>query len=66
MQFASFDLADPVFECSRRRFSFQLVTLENLYGRDPAKTHLASATGNRFQGNLPDRDLTRAHTRLAR
>jgi len=40
MQFASFDLADPVFECFGRRFSFQLVTLENLYGLDPALTQL--------------------------
>ena len=40
MQFASFDLADPVFECFGRRFSFQLVTLENLYGLDPAEIQL--------------------------
>ncbi len=40
MQFASFDLADPVFECFGRRFSFQLVTLENLYGLDPARTQI--------------------------
>jgi hypothetical protein len=38
MQFASFDLADPVFECFGRRLSFQLVTLENLYGLDAANT----------------------------
>ena len=34
MQFASFDLADPVFDGFGRRFSFQLGTLENLYGLD--------------------------------
>lgn len=38
MQFASFDLAHPVYECLGRRLSFQLVTLENLYGTDPART----------------------------
>ena len=43
MQFASFDLADPVFECFGRRFSFQLVTLENLYGLDPALAEFDSS-----------------------
>jgi hypothetical protein len=40
MQFASFDLADPVFECFGRRLSLQLVTLENLYGVDPARARV--------------------------
>jgi hypothetical protein len=40
MHFASFDLADPVFECFGRRVSFQLVTLENLYGLDPSRTRV--------------------------
>jgi hypothetical protein len=40
MQFASFDLADPVFEVFGRRFSFQLVTLENLHGMDAARTRI--------------------------
>ncbi len=38
MQFASFDLGDPLFECFGRAFSIQIVTLENLYGLDPART----------------------------
>ncbi len=43
MQFASFDLGDPVFECFGRRVSFQLVTLENLYGLDPASATIELA-----------------------
>jgi hypothetical protein len=43
MQFASFDLADPVFECFGRSLSFQLVTLENLYGLDPARTRVRTS-----------------------
>jgi len=42
MQFASFDLADPVFECFGRRLSLQLVTLENLYGVAPERTRVES------------------------
>ena len=34
MQFASFDLEDPIFELFGLRLSVQLVTLENLYGVD--------------------------------
>src|SRR5512145_1802425 len=48
MQFASFDLADPVFECFGRRLSFQLVTLENLYGLDPARTRV-QANGDAWE-----------------
>jgi hypothetical protein len=40
VQFASFDLCDPVFEACGLRLSLQLVTLENLYGLDPARTAL--------------------------
>jgi hypothetical protein len=43
MQFASFDLADPVFDCFGRRVSFQLVTLENLYGLDPSRTQVSTS-----------------------
>src|SRR5512139_372243 len=43
MQFASFDLADPLFECFGRRISFQLVTLENLYGLDPARARVEAS-----------------------
>jgi hypothetical protein len=34
MQFASFDLRDPIFEVFGLRISVQVVTLENLYGVD--------------------------------
>jgi hypothetical protein len=37
VHFASFDLADPVFEAFGLRWSVQVVTLENLYGLDPAR-----------------------------
>jgi hypothetical protein len=40
VQFASFDLADPVFEAFGLRWSVQVVTLENLYGLDPARCEL--------------------------
>ncbi|MGQ9848686.1 MAG: DUF6259 domain-containing protein [Aggregatilineaceae bacterium] len=36
MHHPSFDPRDPVFEVSGWRLSFQIVTLENLYGLDPA------------------------------
>jgi len=36
VQFASFDLGDPVFDVCGLRVSVQLVTLENLYGVAPA------------------------------
>lgn len=36
MHFASFDSGDPVFDAFGLRLSAQLVTLENLYGIDPA------------------------------
>jgi hypothetical protein len=48
MQFASFDLADPVFECFGRRLSFQLVTLENLYGLDPSRVRVRTS-GDGFE-----------------
>jgi hypothetical protein len=47
MQFASFDLRDPVFEAFGLRFSVQLVTLENLYGIDPERTRV-ERTGDSF------------------
>ena len=39
MQFYSFDLRDPVFELADWKLSIQIVTLENIYGLDPAQTH---------------------------
>jgi len=38
MQFASFDLHDPVFEAEGLRLSVQVVTRENVYGLDPDHT----------------------------
>jgi hypothetical protein len=40
VQFASFDLDDPVFDALGLRLSVQLVSLENLYGVDPARVQL--------------------------
>lgn len=40
MQFYSFDLHDPVFEFDGWKLSFQIITLENIYGLDPAKTNV--------------------------
>jgi hypothetical protein len=40
VHFASFDLGDPVFDLFGLRLSLQLVTLENLYGLDPAGVRL--------------------------
>ena len=40
MQFASFDLGDPLFECFGRTLSVQIVTLENLHGLDPVRTEV--------------------------
>jgi len=37
LQFASFDLADPIFDLAGLRASIQIVTLENLYGLDPSR-----------------------------
>jgi hypothetical protein len=46
VQFASFDLGDPVFELCGLRVSVQLVTLENLYGVAPAGARVeATAAG---------------------
>jgi hypothetical protein len=46
VQFASFDLGDPVFELCGLRVSVQLVTLENLYGVDPEVARVeATASG---------------------
>jgi len=42
VQFASFDLGDPVFELCGLRVSVQLVTLENLYGVAPAGARIES------------------------
>jgi hypothetical protein len=43
MQFASFDLADPIFSAFGFRFSLQLTTLENLYGVDPERVRIHEA-----------------------
>jgi hypothetical protein len=43
VQFASFDLRDPVFEVLGLRLSAQLVTLENLYGIDPDAVHVEAS-----------------------
>ena len=49
MQFYSFDLNDPIFELSGWNLSFQIITLENIYGLDPAQTTLsATADGWRL------------------
>lgn len=40
MQFASFDLDDPVFDVLGLRLSAQIVSLANLYGLDPARTRV--------------------------
>lgn len=47
MHFASFDLGDPLFEAHGLRVSLQVVTLENVYGLDPARTS-ARAEGEDF------------------
>jgi hypothetical protein len=43
VQFASFDLDDPVFELLGLRLSVQVVALENLYGVDPARARIEPA-----------------------
>jgi hypothetical protein len=48
MQFYSFDLRDPVFEFDTWRLSFQIVTLENVYGLAPEATSI-DETGNGWQ-----------------
>jgi hypothetical protein len=40
VQFASFDLGDPVFDAFGLHLSAQLVTLENFYGVDPNCVHV--------------------------
>jgi hypothetical protein len=45
MHFASFDFGDPVFDAFGLRLSAQLVTLENLYGIDPAHVRVETDTG---------------------
>lgn len=40
MQFYSFDLRDPIFDFDGWKVSFQIVTLENIYGLDPEQTRL--------------------------
>jgi hypothetical protein len=45
MQFYSFDLHDPIFEIGGLKFSFQIVTLENIYGLDPSHTTLNESAG---------------------
>jgi hypothetical protein len=38
MHFYSYDLKDPIFECDAWHLSFQIITLENIYGLDPKAT----------------------------
>jgi hypothetical protein len=45
VQFASFDLGDPVFDACGLRLSVQLVTLENLYGVAPEGAQLEPTSG---------------------
>ena len=40
MHLYGFDLRDPVFHVGPWQLSFQLVTLENVYGLDPARTQV--------------------------
>jgi len=42
MHFASFDLEDPLFDACGLRLSVQIVTVENLYGVDPARARCES------------------------
>jgi len=46
LHFASFDLEDPLYDAYGLRFSLQIVTLENLYGLDPAKTSARQEVGD--------------------
>jgi hypothetical protein len=43
VQFASFDLRDPLFDAFGLRCSAQLVTLENLYGVDPDRLRVEAS-----------------------
>ena len=43
MHFASFDSGDPLFDAFGLRLSAQLVTLENLYGIDPAHARVETS-----------------------
>jgi hypothetical protein len=49
VHFASFDLGDPLFEVEGLRLSAQLVTLENLYGLDPARTRVGRGRGGALE-----------------
>ena len=46
VHFASFDLEDPLYGAYGLRVSLQIVTLENLYGLDPAKTSARQEVGD--------------------
>ncbi len=46
MHFYSFDLRDPLFEIEGFKLGFQLITLENTYGLDPARTTLKADGDN--------------------
>lgn len=48
MQFYSFDLQDPIFEFENWKLSFQVITLENIYGIDPSHT-LVNQTADGWQ-----------------
>jgi len=45
MHVASFDLGDPLFQVGGLALSLQIVTRENLYGLDPARTRAAAEGG---------------------
>ncbi len=46
MHLYSFDFCDPIFELGRWKFSFQLITLENVYGLDSAHTTVQAEGGS--------------------
>jgi hypothetical protein len=46
LHFASFDLEDPLYGAYGLRVSLQIVTLENVYGLDPARTSARQEVGD--------------------
>jgi hypothetical protein len=48
MQFLSFDARDPLFEIDGWTLSFQVITLENLYGLDPDLIQIEQADAGRW------------------
>ncbi|MCC7207975.1 MAG: hypothetical protein IT323_11760 [Anaerolineae bacterium] len=49
MQFLSFDARDPLFDIDGWKLSFQVITLENLYGLDPERTTVQDEGGGRWR-----------------